>query len=181
MTFAEPASAFPSLPATAVRPHGRPDHVSSVIAPELRFRLDRLVESHGCELLEVVFRGGRLQLVIDHPAGVTHDHCADVSREASVLLDAEDFGPGSGYVFEVSSPGLDRKLYGARDYDRFRGRRVRVTFTDGATNSRRTVRGELLGLGEDRPETALIREDDSGETLPLGLDTIEKARLLVEL
>jgi len=155
--------------------------VSAFIAPELRFRLDRLVESHGCELLETAFRGGRLQLVIDHPGGVTHDHCADVSREASVLLDAENFGPSSGYVLEVSSPGLDRKLYGARDYDRFRGRRARVTFTDGATSSRRTIRGELLGLAEGRPGTALILEDDSGETLPLGLDTIHDARLLVEL
>ena len=99
----------------------------------------------------------------------------------SVLLDAEDFGPASGYVLEVSSPGLDRELYGARDYERFSGSRVRVTFTDAGTTRRRTVRGELLGLSPEDPGIALIREDDSGDTLRLTIDSIHKARLLVEL
>ena len=119
--------------------------------------------------------------MIDHPGGVTHEHCAGVSKEASVLLDAENFGPASGYVLEVSSPGLNRELYGAPDYERFRGRRAKVTFTDAATGSRRTVRGLLEGLSAEAPGVALILEDDSGDTLPLTIDSIHKARLLVEL
>ena len=147
---------------------------------DLRHRLERLAASHACELLETAFRGDRLRLVIDHPEGVTHELCANVSREASVLLDAEDFGPASGYVLEVSSPGLDRELYGARDYERFSGQRVRVTYAE-AGNGRRTVRGQLLGLSADDPGIALLLEDDSGDTLHLAIDHIHKARLLVEL
>lgn len=144
-------------------------------------RLERLAASHSCELLDAAFRGSSLRLVIDRAGGVTHEHCAGVSREASVLLDAEDFGPASGYVLEVSSPGLDRRLYGARDYERFRGRRAKVTFTDAASGNRRTVRGLLEGLSADASDVALILEDDSGATLPLTIDSIHKARLLVEL
>lgn len=151
------------------------------IDSELRRQLERLAASHSCELLDAAFRGGRLQLVIDHEGGVTHERCTGISREASVLLDAEDFGPTSGYVLEVSSPGLDRELYGPRDYERFRGRRAKVTFTDPGTRSRRTVRGLLEGLSVDEPGTALIVEDDSGDTLHVATDSIHKARLLVEL
>ena len=149
--------------------------------PDLLERLERLVASHSCELLNAAFRGNCLRLVIDHDDGVTHDRCAGVSREASVLLDAEDYGPTSGYVLEVTSPGLDRELYKAGDYDRFRGRRARVTFSDRATGSRRTVRGVLEGLSEEDPAVALILEDDSGATLPLSIENIHQARLLVEL
>ncbi len=148
---------------------------------DLLGRLERLVASHSCELLDASFRGGSLRLVIDHPDGVTHEHCAGVSKEASVLLDAENFGPASGYVLEVSSPGLNRELYGAPDYERFRGRRAKVTFTDAATGRRRTVRGQLVGLSAEASGVALILEDDSGDTLPIIIDSIHKARLLVEL
>ena len=148
---------------------------------DVRCRLERLAASHSCELLEAAFRGDRLRLVIDHREGVTHDLCANVSREASVLLDAEDFGPASGYVLEVSSPGLDRELYGVRDYKRFSGSRVRVTYAGAGTTQRRTVRGQLLGLSSADPGMALILEDDSGDTLRLSIDSIHKARLLVEL
>lgn len=183
MTSLEPVREFraPVRPATAGSSHGARRDVGNPIDTDLLRRLERLAGSHGCDLLEAAFRGGRLRLVVDHRDGVTHDLCASVSREASVLLDAEDFGPASGYLLEVSSPGLDRELYGVRDYERFSGNRVRVTYIDAGTTRRRTVRGELLGLSPDDPGIALIREDDSGDTLRLTIDSIHKARLLVEL
>lgn len=183
MTSLEPVREFraPARPATAGSSHGALRDVGNSIDTDLFRRLERLAGSHGCELLEAAFRGDRLRLVVDHRDGVTHELCANVSREASVLLDAEDFGPAAGYVLEVSSPGLDRELYRVRDYERFSGSRVRVTFTDAGTARRRTVRGELLGLSPDDPAIALIREDDSGDTLRLTIDSIHKARLLVEL
>ncbi len=155
--------------------------MGTAIDSDFRRRLERLAASHSCELLDARFRGNSLRLVIDHADGVTHEHCADVSREASVLLDAEDFGPASGYVLEVSSPGLDRELYAASDYERFRGRRAKITLTDAASGSRRTVRGLLEGLSAEASGVALILEDDSGATVPLTIDSIHKARLLVEL
>ena len=183
MTSLEPVRDLPApvRAAPSGSPRGPRRDAGAPMDTDLLRRLERLAASHACELLDARFRGDRLRLVIDRRDGVTHELCADVSREASVLLDAEDFGPASGYVLEVSSPGLDRELYGAGDYERFGGRRVRVTYADPATASRRTVRGQLLGLSPDDPGNALVVEDDSGDTLALAIDSIRKARLLVEL
>ena len=183
MTSPEPVRELPVpvRPAMAGSSHRARRDVGTPIDTDLLGRLERLASSHACELVEAAFRGDRLRLVIDHHDGVTHDLCANVSREASVLLDAEDFGPASGYVLEVSSPGLDRELHGVRDYERCSGSRVRVTYADAGSTHRRTVRGQLLGLSPDDPGIALVLEDDSGDTLRISIDNILKARLLVEL
>ena len=75
---------------------------------------ERVAASSGLETVEVELRGGgkarMLRIVIDKPAGVTHEDCANLSREVGTILDVEDVIPGASYTLEVSSPGLDRKL-----------------------------------------------------------------------
>src|SRR5438874_5457283 len=92
---------------------------------------DRVAASAGLEIVEVDLRGGgkarMLRIVIDKPSGVTHEDCANLSREVGIILDVEDVVPGSSYTLEVSSPGLDRKLIRAADYERFAGSRVKLT------------------------------------------------------
>src|ERR1700686_1250456 len=92
---------------------------------------ERVALSSGLEVVEVELRGGgkarMLRIVIDKPAGVTHEDCVHLSREMSPILDVEDVVPGSSYLLEVSSPGLDRKLLRAADYERFTGSRVKLT------------------------------------------------------
>ncbi len=68
-----------------------------------------------------------LRLVLEKPDGsaVTVENCAEVSREASPVLDAAE-ELTHRYTLEVSSAGLDRKLYSLDDAARFVGRRVRV-------------------------------------------------------
>lgn len=64
-------------------------------------------------------------------SGVTHEDCAAFATDFGTLLDVEELIPGTAeYVLEVSSPGLDRKLFKAEDYLRFAGSIVKVkTFT----------------------------------------------------
>ena len=75
--------------------------------------LSPTVEAAGFELLGCEFvpagRHSTLRLFIDHPDGVTVDHCAVVSREVGAILDVED-PIQNEYNLEVSSPGLDRPL-----------------------------------------------------------------------
>ena len=75
---------------------------------------ERVASSSGLEVVEVEFRGGgksrMLRVFLDKPAGITHEDCANFSREFGTILDVEDAVPGGRYVLEVSSPGLDRKL-----------------------------------------------------------------------
>ncbi|MEP6994203.1 MAG: hypothetical protein ABI968_06735 [Acidobacteriota bacterium] len=90
-----------------------------------------IAEEKGCRLLAVETAGaGRftvLRLVLERADGgaVTVEDCEAVSRDASVVLDATD-EIAHRYTLEVSSAGLDRKLYSLEDAVRFVGRRVRV-------------------------------------------------------
>src|ERR1700726_2653528 len=85
---------------------------------------ERVAASSGLEAVEVELRGGgkarMLLIVIDKLAGVTHEDCANVSRQVGTVLDLGDATPGS-YTLEVSSPGLTRKLIRPADYERFTG------------------------------------------------------------
>ena len=140
--------------------------------------LGELVAGEGLELLaiELVGNGPRtvLRLVIDGPSGVTLDHCADISRQASAILDVSD-PIRHAYTLEVTSPGLDRKLYRRKDYVEFAGRAVKVKM-EPSYRSPRVVVGELLGLEGD--EVRLRTE--AGEVVGLPLDRVAEARLEVD-
>ncbi|MEX0881005.1 MAG: ribosome maturation factor RimP [Thermoanaerobaculia bacterium] len=90
-----------------------------------------IAEERGCRLLAVESAGaGRytvLRIVLERQDGgaVTAEDCEGVSREASPVLDAAD-EISHRYTLEVSSAGLDRKLYSLDDALRFVGRRMRV-------------------------------------------------------
>lgn len=93
--------------------------------------IEAIAAEKGCRLLAVETAGaGRftvLRLVLERADGgpVSVEDCEGVSREASPLLDAAD-EIAHRYTLEVSSAGLDRKLYTLADAVRFVGRRVRV-------------------------------------------------------
>ena len=109
--------------------------------------------SSGVEVVEVDMRGSggarMLRVFIDKPGGVTHEDCANVSRELSTVLDVEDAVPGGPYVLEVSSPGLDRKLSRPADFERFTGSRVKLT-TRTPVNGNRHFEGRLQSFQDGR-------------------------------
>lgn len=132
----------------------------------------------GLELLatETVGSGPNavLRLVVDGADGVTLDQCSAVSRQASALLDVDD-PIRHAYTLEVSSPGLDRKLYSAEDFSRFAGKRAKVKMQPGF-REHRVVTGELLGLNDDNVQ---VHDDQNGPVdLPIG--QIFEARLEVD-
>ena len=146
--------------------------------PTVQNQLAALVADEGLELLatEVAGNGPKtvLKLIVDGPDGVTLDQCASVSRQASAILDVEDPIRHS-YTLEVSSPGLDRKLYRREDYTRYVGRRVKVRMHP-SYREHRLITGELLGAG-----SSVVRiSEDSGGEVELPLDEIFEARLEVD-
>ena len=52
---------------------------------------------------------------------------------------------GGRYTLEVSSPGLERKLSGPRDFERFQGRKAKITLREPVEN-RRHWEGTLAGF-----------------------------------
>ena len=93
-----------------------------------------------------VLRG---ELSTEHLSGVTHEDCERFSHDFGTVIDVEDLVPGAEYTLEVSSPGLDRKLSRAADYERFRGSLVKLqTFQPVAGN--RHWQGRLTAANGDR-------------------------------
>lgn len=125
-------------------------------------QLAAIAADEGLELLATEWVGSGpkavLRLVVDSATGVTLDQCSAVSRQASALLDVEDLIQHA-YTLEVTSPGLDRKLYSDGDYQRFTGHRVKVKMKPGFREPRVAV-GELLGLDGD---VVRLKDDRLGE------------------
>ena len=109
------------------------------------------------------------------PEGVSHSDCQAVSEHLSVLLDVEDLVPGPGYILEVSSPGLDRKLTRPAEFERFTGRRARISMSE-PVEGKNYFEGRLSGY-----ENGNVKMDLNGRILELPLSGIKKAQLVVEL
>lgn len=155
--------------------------------PEIEAELERQVEDLGYELVEIRWGGsGRrpmLKIRIDRPdsvpgEGVSVDDCAVVSRAIEPWLDEHE-KLSEQYVLEVSSPGVDRPLVRARDFDRFRGEQVAVKGKEVLLGRSTRLEGELLGLtdvGTDR-EAVLLRLPD-GEEVGIPRSEIRKVHLV---
>ena len=142
------------------------------LSEDLLARLGRLAKGEGLELVAVEVGGTArkpvVRLILDRePGGVTLADCASVSRQASVLLDAYDPFPGA-FTLEVSSPGLERKLYSEKDFVRFAGRAVRVRMRPGFPAPRvfnGTLEGRTGQTVRVRDRAGVTHELPEGEVL----------------
>jgi len=154
----------------------------------------RVTSSSGLELVDVEFRGGgksrMLRITIEKPAGVTHEDCANVSREVGTILDIEDAVPGS-YLLEVTSPGLDRELSRPVEFERFVGSLIRLT-TREPVNGNRHLEGRLESAHQGRITLSLQHRQGKGKgkrqqataeapRVEVELANVEKANLVPEI
>ena len=150
---------------------------------QVREIAERVTSSSGLELLDVEFRGGgnsrMLRITIDKPTGVTHEDCANVSREVGTILDIEDAVPGS-YLLEVTSPGLDRELSRPVEFERFVGSLVRLT-TREPVNGNRHLEGRLESAHQGRITLSLQHPQGKGKAKRQQQAAAEAPRVEVEL
>jgi ribosome maturation factor RimP len=131
----------------------------------------------GFELVRVLLHGSQrptLQVMAERADRVpmTVEHCAEVSRAVSAILDVADPIAGA-YRLEVTSPGLDRPLTRRADFERFRGFEARIE-TELPIEGRRRFRGRLLGVVDDQLRLQLA---DGEQAIPYA--GIRKAKLIV--
>lgn len=139
----------------------------------------------GNEELPEALREGTLSP--EHFSGITHEDCAEFSRDFGVLLDVEDLVPGAEYTLEASSPGLDRKLSKAQDFERFTGSLVKVQTFEPIRNNRhwqgRIAAADPNGITID---LAAVKQNSKSRktgvsTVEIALSNIEKAQLIPEI
>jgi ribosome maturation factor RimP len=132
----------------------------------------------GVELVDVEITGEGVRTVVrvlvDREGGVSVEECARVSEMLSRQLDLED--PfHHRYTLEVSSPGLDRPLKRAGDFDRFVGRMAELVTSQPVEGQRRFV-GRLGGLQAGR----VVLHLPDGRELKVPLAEVAEARLRVD-
>jgi len=143
-------------------------HIVEPIANDLGYELVRVKVSS--------LNGMTVQIMAERPDGtMTVEDCENLSRNVSPALDVAD-PINREYHLEISSPGIDRPLTRAKDFETWAGHEAKIEM-DEAVNGRRRFRGALLGV---RNGEAGIRLPDAGETdvwLPIG--SIGEARLVL--
>jgi ribosome maturation factor RimP len=153
---------------------------------KVREAAERVARSEGLEVFDVEWKVGKqrlLRVYIDRlpgPSnpqglGISHRDCERVSEQLSVILDVEDLVPGPGYVLEVSSPGLDRKLLKPADYERFSGRLARIWLHEPVENQK-YFEGRLAGYADGAVKLSVKDRD-----IVVPFAGIRKANLVVEI
>jgi len=135
------------------------------------------LQAMGYRLVRVVVTSGRratLQMMAERldDLPMTVDDCAQISHSVSALLDVADPIAGA-YTLEVSSPGIDRPLVRAEDYDRFSGFEARIELAQ-LIDGRKRFRGRLLGT-----EGAVVRLATEGGEIRVPLSKVARAKLVL--
>ena len=125
--------------------------------------------------LELAAAGRRplIRLYIESEGGSTVDQCAEVSRSLGAALDVEDVMRGA-YVLEVSSPGLERRIFEAAQLPPYVGRILDLSLGE-PEDGRKNFRGRL---DEARPDGLVMTVD--GKRFEFSWDRVKKARLVHE-
>ncbi len=150
----------------------------------LEARIANLVEPIAADLgYEVVrikvsaLNGMTVQIMAERPDGLMSvEDCERLSRNISPAMDVADL-IAREYNLEVSSPGIDRPLTRAKDFEGWAGYEARIE-TEQALDGRKRFRGVLLGV---RDGEAGIRLQGSAEASDvwLPLDAIAEAKLVL--
>ena len=141
------------------------------------------LEPLGLELFELHARGSKQRPVLDvriervDGSMITVDDCAKASRAIEAKLDQGGI-VAERYVLEVSSPGIERPLRNARDFQRFIGRDAVVTADPTETSAELSSREvKITGVEGDAGAEIVVLEEAPGQTRRIPLAAIRKARL----
>jgi ribosome maturation factor rimP len=125
------------------------------------------------ELVDVEYvreRDWYLRVYIDKEGGIDIEDCRMLSEHLEEILDREDF-IADAYILEVSSPGLDRVLRKARDFEREHGKRVDVALY-APLDGKKNLTGELTGYDGN----VLILDDD----VRIPMEQVSQVRLHID-
>ncbi len=130
------------------------------------------------DVYDVVFRSGKrrctLEVKIDSPTGVMVSDCEAVSRALSKHLDEVDV-IHLPYNLEVSSPGAERRLLRAVDYERQVGRLIRWVLKPQQEGPKEVFQARLQ---EFNPPIVRVSTDKELREFPLS--RVDEARVVLE-
>jgi ribosome maturation factor RimP len=144
-------------------------HIIEPVAADLGYEIVRVKISG--------LHGMTVQIMAERPDGtMLVEDCEALSRAISPELDVAD-PIDREYHLEVSSPGIDRPLTRAKDFEIWAGHEAKVEM-EGAVAGRQRFRGILLGLKDGAAGLQLTDTPGAGEVW-LPLDEIGEAKLVL--
>ncbi|MCR9279298.1 MAG: ribosome maturation factor RimP [Pseudomonadaceae bacterium] len=142
---------------------------------EIEELISDTVASLDCEVWGVEYnpsnKRAAMKIYIDREDGISIEHCEQVSRHVSDLLDVADI-VSDAYRLEVSSPGFDRVLFKPEQYEAFVGSQVDLRLNVPFEGRRRFI-GLLAGVEDGQ---AVVQVDDEEFVLPI--EGVQRARIV---
>ncbi|KIQ95218.1 Ribosome maturation factor RimP [Anoxybacillus thermarum] len=139
-----------------------------------------IVTDMGLELVDIEYvKEGKnwfLRVFIDSPTGIDIDQCGVVSERLSEKLDEIDPIPHN-YFLEVSSPGAERPLKKAKDFERAVGKNVYVK-TYEPIDGQKEFEG-LLTAFDGQTVTVEIKVKTKKKIVTIPYEKVASARLAV--
>ena len=157
-----------------IRESGLEARIAHIVEP--------VISDLGYDLVRVRVTGQNgmtVQIMAERPDGTMGvEDCEAISRGISPELDVDD-PVGRTYHLEISSPGIDRPLTRAKDFELWAGHEAKIEL-DVARNGQKRFRGLLLGVTDRR--TGVRPKSDpggSGDDHWLPLADIAEAKLVM--
>lgn len=111
---------------------------------------------------------------LDDRLSVTVDECSAVSRMTAAILDVED-PITDAYNLEVSSTGLNRPLVAKKDFESYKGAKVKIELNT-AINAQKRYTGVINGYDSETDEVDFT-ELETGKQVNMPYDFMKKASL----
>ena len=135
--------------------------------------LTPILDSDGIELVDVETDRQTLRLLIYKPDGLSVKDCQAVNHIVQPILEVHEFFANYTQL-EVASPGIDRPLRTARDFQRNCGRTVRIEVNSESENQQEYhVQGVVV---EVRPETVVLAQT-GGKNISVEISQIRTAHI----
>ncbi|MBP5766714.1 MAG: ribosome maturation factor RimP [Clostridia bacterium] len=148
------------------------------VVAAVREAVEKPVADLGYELVDVEFvkegPNKYLRLYIDKEGGITIDDCVAVNDVTDPIIDRLD-PIDEPYIFEVSSPGLDRPLKTDRDFERTRGKKVDVSLFKAVDGAK-----QFTGIVTERDASVLVLDTGNGKTVTLDRKNVASVKLTIE-
>ena len=129
------------------------DQITALIEPGM--------QDFKCNLWGVECLVGRYQncirIYIDSPTGIDIKDCEEVSRYVSALLDAEDLMTRQ-YTLEVSSPGLERRLFNIEQYLNYINEPIKMTLHF-SVDGRRKLKGIIQSVDVEQNQVTIVENE----------------------
>jgi len=103
---------------------------------------------------------------------ITHENCETVTKKIDKYLDEMISEP---YRLEVGSPGTERKFKSGKEYEIFKGQRVKIKLKKNEEKESKIFLAKILNYAEQ--EGLIVELPDSGDVLTLKKEEISSVKL----